>query len=76
MKLLNTILRIDKDRKIRYNYLKLIVVYKASIVNQMQRIQEAKEQDLNSEEYINRELTYIPNKLVKEFIKDFYQGMI
>ena len=27
-KLLNTMLRIDKDSKIRYNYLKLAVVYK------------------------------------------------
>ena len=32
-KLLNTILYINKDRKIRYNYLKLITVYKALIVN-------------------------------------------
>ena len=41
----------------------------------MQRIQETKEQDLNSEKYKNRELIYILNKLAKEFIKDFYQGM-
>ena len=27
-KLLNIILRIDKDSKIKYNYLKLIIVYK------------------------------------------------
>ena len=32
-KLLNTILRIDKNRKIRYNYLKLVVVYKALASN-------------------------------------------
>ena len=41
----------------------------------MQRIQEAKEQDPDSKEYKNRELIYIPNKLAKEFIKDFHQGM-
>ena len=41
----------------------------------MQRIQEAKEQDLDSKEYNNRKLIYIPNKLVKEFIKDFHQGI-
>ena len=41
----------------------------------MQRIQKAKKQDLNSKKYKNRELIYILNKLVKEFIKDFYQGM-
>ena len=32
---LNTILRINKDRKIRYNYLKLIAVYEALISNYM-----------------------------------------
>ena len=42
----------------------------------MQRIQKAKKQNLDSEEYKNKELIYIPNKLAKEFIKDFYQGMI
>ena len=69
-------LYIDKDRKIRYNHPKLAVVYKVLIVNWMQRIQEAKKQDLNSKEYKNRELIYILNKLAKEFIKDFYQGII
>ena len=76
MKPLNAILYIDKNRKIRYNHLKLATVYKALIVNQMQRIQEAKEQNPNSKEYKNRELIYIPNKLAKEFIKDFYQRII
>ena len=33
IKLLDAILRINKDGKIRYNYLKLIAVYKALIVN-------------------------------------------
>ena len=33
MKLLNAILCIDKDKKIRYNHLKLIAVYKAPVVN-------------------------------------------
>ena len=65
-------LRINKDGKIRYNHLKLVAVYKVLIINWIQRIQEAKEQDLNSKEYKNRELIYILNKLVKEFIKDFY----
>ena len=41
----------------------------------MQRIQEAKKQDPDSKEYKNRELIYILNKLVKEFIKDFHQGI-
>ena len=42
----------------------------------MQRIQEAKKQDLDSKEYKNRKLIYILNKLAKEFIKDFHQGII
>ena len=76
MKLLDTILHIDKDGKIRYNYLKLVIVYKVLVVNWMQRIQEVKEQDLDSKKYKNRELIYILNKLAKEFIKDFHQGII
>ena len=32
-KLLNVILRIDKDGKIRYNYLKLAAIHKAFILN-------------------------------------------
>ena len=38
IKLLNIILRIDDDGKIRYNYLKLVVVHEVLIVNWMQRI--------------------------------------
>ena len=33
MKLLNTILRMNKDGKIRYNYLKLVAIHKAPINN-------------------------------------------
>ena len=32
-KLLNAILRIDEDGRIRYNYLKLVVTHKAFILN-------------------------------------------
>ena len=42
----------------------------------MQKIQKAKKQNPDSKEYKNRELIYILNKLTKEFIKDFYQGII
>ena len=72
MKLLDAILRINKNRKIRYNHLKLIVVHEAPISNQIQRIQKVQEQDPNSEEYKNRELIYIPSSLAEEFMKDFY----
>ena len=33
MKLLNEILHINKDGKIKYNYLKLVVVYEILVVN-------------------------------------------
>ena len=72
MKSSDAILCINKDGKIRYNHPKLVVVYKVLIVNQMQKIQKAKEQDLDSKEYKNRELIYILNKMAKEFIKDFH----
>ena len=42
----------------------------------MQRIQKAKKQNLDSKEYKNKKLIYILNKLVKEFIKNFYQRII
>ena len=32
-KLLNTMLHINKDRKIRYNYLKLVAIHKTAILN-------------------------------------------
>ena len=38
----------------------------------MQKIQEAKKQDLDNKEYKNKKLIYILNKLAKEFIKNFY----
>ena len=39
-KLLDVILRINKNGKVRYNYLKLITVYKVFILNQETRIKE------------------------------------
>ena len=42
----------------------------------MQRIQKAKKQNPDSKKYKNKELIYIPNKLVKDFIKDFHQRII
>ena len=38
IKLLNVILRINKDKKIRYNYLKLTAVHEVLTSNWMQRI--------------------------------------
>ena len=42
----------------------------------MQKIQEAKKQDLDSKEYKNRELIYILSSIAKDFIKDFHQKII
>ena len=42
----------------------------------MYRLQEAQQQDLNSKDYKYRELTYILESIIKEFIKDFYKGLI
>ena len=42
----------------------------------MQRIQEAQQQDLDSEDYECRELIYILRSITKEFVKDFHKGLI
>ena len=68
-------LRIDKNNKIRYNYPKLAVVYKVLELYQMQKIQKAQQQNLDSEDYKYKELMYILRNIVKEFIKDFYRGL-
>ena len=34
------------------------------------------QQDLDSEDYKYRELTYVSRSIAKEFIKDFYKGLI
>ena len=39
-KLLDIMLRINKDKRIRYNHLKLITIYKALILNWEARIKE------------------------------------
>ena len=44
-------LRLDKDRKVRYNHLQLAGTYKALRSSWDQRIQEAKEADLDYKEY-------------------------
>ena len=69
-------LYIDKDSKIRYNHLKLTAVYKVLKLYQIQRIQKAQQQDLDSKDYKYRELIYILKSITKEFIKDFYKKLI
>ena len=69
-------LYIDKDSKIRYNYPKLAAVHKVLELYQIQRIQEAQQQNLDNKDYKYRELTYVLKSIIKEFIKDFYKGLI
>ena len=42
----------------------------------MYRIQEVQQQDLNSKDYECKKLTYILKSIVKEFMKEFYKGLI
>ena len=44
-------LYINKDRKIRYNYLKLVAVYKVLILNQETKIKEVQSEDLKYKDY-------------------------
>ena len=48
---LDTILRLDKDKRIRYNYLQLAGTYKVLENLQEEQIKEAQEEDLKSENY-------------------------
>ena len=49
-------LRLDKDRKVRYNYLQLAGTYEAPTSSWDQRIQEAKETDEDYKDYKGREI--------------------
>jgi len=42
----------------------------------VERILETQLKDLDFEEYINKELIYIPKDIMEVFIKDFYKGII
>ena len=75
-KLLNAILRINKDGKIQYNYLKLVEVYKVLKLYKIKKIKKVQQQDLNSKDYKYKELIYILKDIIKEFIKNFYKGLI
>ena len=81
-KLLGAMLRQDKDKLIRYNYLKLAAINKLNRVYkilesfQAQRILKVQLKDLKVEQYLYREVIYILRILVKEFIKEFYKGII
>ena len=75
-KLLGAILYKDSNRLIRYNYPKIIVIYKLLESNQTIRIQKVQAKDLDTEQYKVREVIYILKGIIEEFIKDFYKGII
>ena len=69
-------LRLDKDGKVRYNYLQLAGTYEALESLQEQQIQETQAEDLEIENYKNQEITYILRNIAEKFIKDFYINII
>ena len=78
-KIKGVILRIDNNGRIRYNYLQLIAtqeepkrVYKLLKSFQIERILKVQLKDLDYEEYVNRELIYIPKEITEAFVEDFY----
>ena len=82
-KIKGVILRMDNNGRIRYNYLQLIAtqeelerVYKLLKSYQAERILKAQLKDLDYEEYVNRELIYIPKEIMEAFVKDFYKEII
>ena len=73
---LSTILKLDKDRKVRYNHLQLTGTHKVLKSLQEQQIQKAQAEDLEIENYKNQEIIYIPKNITKEFVKDFHANII
>ena len=73
----------DNNGKIRYNYLQLVATYKElkkiyKLLKSfwVERILKIQLKDLDYEEYINRELIYVPKDIIKVFVKEFYKGII
>ena len=60
-------LRLDKDGKIRYNYLQLVGTYKALKSLQEEQIKKAQEKNLKT--------IYILKSITKEFIKEFHRNL-
>ena len=77
-KLLGVMLKKDDNGLIRYNYPKLAAIqeYKLPKSNQIKRIQEVQAKDLDVKEYKAREAIYILRGIIKEFVKEFYRGII
>jgi len=71
-------LKLYKDGKIKYNYLKLAVTqeYKLLKSNWEQRIVKAQSKDKDLDDYINQEVIYVPRSIAEEFVKEFYKNLI
>jgi transposase InsO family protein len=74
-KVSGALLREDTDGRIRYNHPQLSGTHEAPVSSWTQRIQEAQSEDPDSEDYANREATYIPRNIAKEFVENFHQGL-
>jgi len=72
---LETLLKIDSNGRIRYNHLQLSVTYKAPVSLWTQRIQETQSENTDLENYTNRKAMYIPRNIAKEFIKEFHKNL-
>ncbi len=70
-------LKLHKDRKIRYNHPKLATIqeYKAPESDQEQRINEAQLENKSLNDYTNQEVMYIPRNIAKEFVKEFHKNL-
>jgi len=73
-------LRKDDDGLIRYNHPKIAATQEGQIHESpesdwTQKIREAQSEDPDSEQYENREATYVPRSIAEEFIKEFHEGM-
>ena len=69
----------NSNEKIWYNHPQLLGIHKAPKSLWEQQIREAQETDLDYKDYKNREMQleviYIPSKVAKEFVIEFYKGV-
>ena len=73
-------LRKDEDGLVRYNHPKLAATKESQIHESpesdwTQKIQEAQAEDPDADQYENREATYVPRSIAKEFVSEFHKGM-
>ena len=71
-------LKLHKDKKIRYNHPKLVATqeYKAPESDWEWRISEVQSEDKSLDDYVNWEIMYILKTIVKKFVKEFHKNLI